>query len=91
MYKLYNCTYSGNIKQFYGRKNKCTPTIDSFSRVEFLSWNACNELDSLKTIVERFKERISCYPEQVLADKIYRNTNNLNYCKINGIRLSGLI
>ena len=28
------------------------------------------------------------YPERVLADKIYRNRNNLNYCKQHRIRLS---
>ena len=29
------------------------------------------------------------YPSRVLADKIYRNRENLNYCKERGIRLSG--
>lgn len=28
-------------------------------------------------------------PERVLADKIYRNRENLSYCKLHGIRLSG--
>ena len=29
------------------------------------------------------------YPERVLADKIYRNRTNLQFCKEHGIRLSG--
>ena len=29
------------------------------------------------------------YPERALADKIYRNRENLAYCKLHGIRLSG--
>ena len=30
-----------------------------------------------------------CYPEAVLADKLYRTRANLAYCKAHGIRLSG--
>lgn len=77
-----------SAKTEFGAKVEIS-VIDGFSRVEFLSWDAYNECDSLKTIVERFKERTGHYPERVLADKIYRNRNNLNYCKSNGIRLSG--
>ena len=29
------------------------------------------------------------YPSRILADKIYRNRENLAYCKLRGIRLSG--
>ena len=29
------------------------------------------------------------YPSRILADKIYRNRENLSYCKAHGIRLSG--
>lgn len=29
------------------------------------------------------------YPSRILADKIYRNRENLKYCKERGIRLSG--
>ena len=77
-----------SAKTEFGAKVEIS-VIDGFSRVEFLSWDAYNECDSLQTIVERFKERTGYYPQRVLADKIYRNRNNLNYCKINGIRLSG--
>lgn len=37
----------------------------------------------------RYQARKGHYPERVLADKIYRNRENLSYCKEHGIRLSG--
>jgi hypothetical protein len=39
--------------------------------------------------VEAYKERYGLYPEAVLADKIYRNRQNLTYCKEHDIRISG--
>ncbi|AET66808.1 transposase family protein [Desulfosporosinus orientis DSM 765] len=36
-----------------------------------------------------FQKVTRCYPEAVLADKIYRNRKNLAYCKKHNIRLSG--
>ena len=38
---------------------------------------------------ERYFERTGHYPERILADKIYRDRNNLVYCREHGIRLSG--
>ena len=60
-----------------------------FCRIEKLSWDAFNEADTLIESVERYKRRNGCYPEAVLADRIYRNRNNLAYCKKHTIRLSG--
>ena len=40
-------------------------------------------------MIEKFKERTGHYPERVLADKIYRNRDNLSFCKQHNIRLSG--
>ena len=37
----------------------------------------------------RYRERYGCYPERILADKIYRNRQTLVFCKEHGIRLSG--
>jgi transposase, IS5 family len=39
--------------------------------------------------MERYRQRYGCYPEAVLADKIYRNRTNLAFCKKHGVRLSG--
>ena len=40
-------------------------------------------------MAERFRDREGHYPSRILADKIYRNRENLNDCKAHGIRLSG--
>ena len=40
-------------------------------------------------IAERFYEREGHYSKRILADKIYRNRDNLAYCKERHIRLSG--
>ena len=38
---------------------------------------------------EQYFERTCHYLERILADKIYRNRNNLAYCREHRIRLSG--
>ena len=54
-----------------------------------MDWEPFNESLTLKDSVEAYKERFGVYPAVVLADKIYRNRENLKYCKGLGIRLSG--
>lgn len=63
--------------------------VSGYVRMEKLSWDAYNECESLIPIVEAYKARNGVYPERVLADKIYRNRKNLNYCKENGISITG--
>ncbi|ALP88820.1 MULTISPECIES: IS5 family transposase [Clostridium] len=63
--------------------------VDGYVRMERLSWDAYNESESLIPIVENYKERNGVYPERILADKIYRNRNNLSYCKEHGISITG--
>ena len=53
------------------------------------SFDAYNEAGNLRAMVERFCAREGHYPSRILADKIYRNRENLSYCKERGIRLSG--
>jgi IS5 family transposase len=62
---------------------------DGFVRLEKQSFDAYNEATVLKEVIERYKARTGNYPERVLADKIYRNRDNLTWCKEYGIRLSG--
>lgn len=62
---------------------------DGYIRIERLSWEAYNEASDLQSICERYKERNGHYPEAVLADKLFRNRENLRYCAEHGIRLSG--
>lgn len=63
--------------------------VDGYARIEKQSFDAYNESEVLKEAVERYAEKYGHYPEKVLADKIYRNRDNLKYCKLHGIRLSG--
>ena len=62
--------------------------VDGWTRLECCSSEAYNEAGNLQEMAERFREREGHYPSRILADKIYRNRENLNYCKAHGIRLS---
>ena len=63
--------------------------VDGWTRLEYCSFDAYNEAGNLQEMAERFQEREGHYPSRILADKIYRNRENLSYCKEHGIRLSG--
>ena len=63
--------------------------VNGFTRLEYHSFNAYNEAMNLSDMIERYKERTGSYPERILADKIYRNRENLAYCAERKIRLSG--
>lgn len=63
--------------------------VDGFARIEHMQWDNFNESKTLQDSVESYKERYGRYPEAILADKLYRNRENLRYCKELGIRLSG--
>lgn len=56
--------------------------------MECCSFDTYNEAGNPREMAERFREREGHYPSRILADKIYRNRENLNYCKAHGIRLS---
>ncbi len=62
---------------------------DGYVRLETLSFDSYNEAVFLQAVIERYKKRTGRYPERVLADKIYRNRENLRFCKEHRIRLSG--
>ena len=63
--------------------------VDGWTRLECCSFDAYNEAGNLQEMTERFRAREGHYPSRILADKIYRNRENLSYCKAHGIRLSG--
>lgn len=63
--------------------------VDGWTRLEYHSFDAYNEATKLQDMIEAFYTREGHYPSCVLADKIYRNRENLRYCKEHGIRLSG--
>ena len=63
--------------------------VDGYTRLETQSFDAYNEATFLKDVIERYRQRTGKYPQRVLADKIYRNRENLRFCKEHRIRLSG--
>jgi transposase, IS5 family len=64
-------------------------TVNGFSFLEHLSFDAFNEGNTLITTVSNYHRRFGFYPKAVIADKIYRNRKNISFCKSLGIRLSG--
>lgn len=50
-------------------------------RLENISFEAYNESTILVSAIRHYYDHNGCYPERVLADKIYRNRANLHYCK----------
>ena len=73
----------------FGAKLDLSIDENGMARLERLSFDAYNESDVLIGAIERYRERTGRYPERALADRIYRNRENLAYCKLHGIRLSG--
>jgi len=63
--------------------------VDGFTFIENQRWDNFAEGNTLKASVESFRKRHGVYPEAILADKTYRNRDNINFCKQRGIRLSG--
>lgn len=75
-------------KYEFGQKVS-TSVINGYTFIERQSFDNFNEGTTLKESVERYKTCFGYYPEAVLADKLYRNRENLRYCKEHNIRLSG--
>ena len=73
----------------FGAKLDLSIDENGMARLEMLSFDAYNESDVLIDAIERYRERTGHYPERVLANKFYRNRDNLAYCKLYGIRLYG--
>ena len=63
--------------------------VDGYARVEDLRWDAFNEGGTLEASVERYKEATGHYPVRILADKLFRTRDNLQFCKERGIHLNG--
>jgi hypothetical protein len=72
----------------FGQKLSAS-VINGYTFIDNQSYDSFNEGIRLKDSVEQYKTRYGFYPKAVLADKIYRNRDNLTYCKERGIRLSG--
>ena len=62
---------------------------NGFAFLHRISWDPFNEADDLIPQAKKYKQEHGCYPQRICADRIYLNTKNRNFCKENGIRLSG--
>jgi len=63
--------------------------INGYTFIEKQDYDNFNEGIHLIESAERYKTRYGCYPEAIMADTLYRNRENLAFCKKHGIRLSG--
>lgn len=63
--------------------------VEGYTFIERQSYDNFAEGTTLIESVEKYRSRHGVYPEAVLADKTYRNRENIRFCKEHGIRLSG--
>ena len=63
--------------------------VDGFTFIEKMSWDNFAEGNTLIESAENFRKRTGVYPKAIIGDMTYRNRVNINFCKANGIRLSG--
>ena len=77
-----------NAETEFGAKVEMSD-VNGFLRIEHLSWNAFNESTTFQESVENYRKAYGHYPERVLADTIFRTSENLRYCKEHGIHLNG--
>ena len=63
--------------------------VGGYTFIEEQQWENFNEGVTLIDSAKRYKERFGVYPKAILADQIYRNKANRDFCKLHGIRLSG--
>lgn len=63
--------------------------VNGYCFLDRMDWDNYNESLDLIGQIELYKDRFGYYPASVHADKIYRNRDNIAFCKLKGIRLSG--
>jgi len=63
--------------------------VDGFTFIDRWDFDNFNEGTVLIEHAELYRERFGVFPKSILADTIYRNRENRQFCKVNGIRLSG--
>ncbi len=73
----------------FGAKIHLSIDERGFARIEYLSFDSYNEGPMLQNALEAYKYRTDHYPSRVLVDQLYRTTDNIAFCKKNGIRISG--
>ena len=73
----------------FGPKYDIEVDTDGFVRTIDFSYDSFNESTHFIDVIEKYKKRNGYYPERVLVDQIYRTRKNRDFCKQNGIRISG--
>ena len=73
----------------FGAKLHLSIEETGFARIESLSFDAFNEGPQLIDALNAYAYRNGQYPSRVLVDQIYRTRKNLEFCKSNGIQVSG--
>ena len=63
--------------------------VEGYTYLEQTSWSNFNEGCDLQAVAEEYFRKFGCYPEAILADKIYQNRENRRYCAEHDIRLTG--
>jgi hypothetical protein len=63
--------------------------VEGFARLEHKSFDVYNKGGNLQGIIERYRQREGHCPERILVDGIYRNRENITFCKKHGIRFMG--
>jgi hypothetical protein len=63
--------------------------VSGYAFIDKIGWDNYSEAGLLPQAIEAYRTRFGHYPKAVLADKLFRNRDNLRYCKDRGIRLSG--
>lgn len=63
---------------------------NGMSKIDTISWDAYNESADLIKQAERYQSLFGCYPELLLADRIYLTRANRTWLKSKGIRTVGL-
>ena len=76
-------------KRFEFGQKLALSVVSGYTFIERQSFDNFNEGVTLIDSVERYRALHGCYPEVVQADQIYRNRENLAFCKQHGIRFSG--
>jgi hypothetical protein len=66
-----------------------TARIGGFSFVIHMDYENFAEAQYLEESAKEFKRIFGFYPKAIITDKVYGNRSNRNFCKSNGIRLSG--
>lgn len=73
----------------FGAKFEVSIDEHNYARMTQFSFEAFNESEQLQSALTKYHERTGRWPKRVLVDQIYRTRANRDFCKENGIRMSG--